>query len=389
MDALGQLTGGVAHDFNNLLTVVSGHIPTIKASVSADPGAMRALEAIERAANRGEALTRQLLTFSRRQTFNPTAFQLADRVEAFRAMLASSIGGAVTLVTTIGPEIWPVKVDANEFELALVNLALNARDAMPDGGTLTISTSRIDIDHEPKTDDDLKPGSYAVLALEDTGTGMPPEVAAKVFEPFFTTKQPGRGSGLGLSIVHGFAAQTGGSVQIISAPGEGTTVDLWLPRSECQVIKLDDKEQEPGRFRVRPSEARILVCDDDTDVLTLVATSLRDSGHTVWDADNPSDALEIFERERPIDLLLVDYAMPGMNGIGVINHARGSQPELKVLLMSGHADILHGGGGSGIPLLAKPFKLTELTGRIAALLSEREIPAAADKSRSQLIAASD
>jgi CheY-like chemotaxis protein len=271
---------------------------------------------------------------------------------------------------------------------AILNLALNARDAMPRGGTLRISAG-----NRGKEGVDapggLPPGHYIVVSVSDTGTGMDPEIRARAFEPFFTTKLPGRGSGLGLSIVHGFAAQSGGSVQIISAPGEGTTVDLWLPRSECQVIKLDDKEQEPGRLRVGPSDGRILVCDDDTDVLTLVATSLRDSGHTVWDADNPSGALEIFERERPIDLLLVDYAMPGMNGIGVINHARGRQPGLKVLLMSGHADILHAGGGSGIPLLAKPFKTKELTGRISALLSDREIPAAAHKSRSRLIAASD
>jgi signal transduction histidine kinase/CheY-like chemotaxis protein len=388
MEAIGQLTGGIAHDFNNLLTAVVGYLELAQSRISNDPRTAALLNASLRAAGRGAALTRHLLAFARRQHLDPRPVDISAAIDGAEKILRQTIGPEIRLVIGSEQGTYPAWADPNQLELAILNLALNARDAMPAGGTL-----RIGAGNRGKGSADasagLPPGNYVVVSVSDTGTGMDPEIRARAFEPFFTTKQPGRGSGLGLSIVHGFAAQSGGSVQIISAPGEGTTVDLWLPRSECLMIKLGDKEQEPGRFRARPSEARILVCDDDTDVLTFVATSLRDIGHTVWDADSPSDALEIFERERPLDLLLVDYAMPGMNGIGVINHVQSRQPGLKVLLMSGHADILHAGGASAIPLLAKPFKVAELTGRIAALLSEREIPAAADKYGSQLIAASN
>jgi signal transduction histidine kinase len=388
MEAIGQLTGGIAHDFNNLLTAVVGHLELAQSRASNDPRTAALLQAALRAAGRGAALTRHLLAFARRQHLDPRPVDISAAIDGAEKILRQTIGPEIRLVIGSEHGIYPAWADPNQLELAILNLALNARDAMPGGGTLRIGAENRGKERAVAPAD-LPPGDYVVVSVSDTGTGMDPEVRARAFEPFFTTKQPGRGSGLGLSIVHGFAAQSGGSVQIISAPGEGTTVGLWLPRSECQVIQLGDKEQDPERCRPRPDQARILVCDDDADVLTLVAASLRDSGHTVWDADDPSDAFEIFERERPIDLLLVDYSMPGMNGIGVINRARARQPGLKVLLMSGHADMLHAGGASGIPLLPKPFKLTELTGRIADLLSEREPPAAADKYGPQLIAASD
>lgn len=375
MEAIGLLTGGIAHDFNNLLTAVIGHLELAQSRISSDPRTAALLQAGLRAAERGAALTRHLLAFARRQHLDPRPTDISAAIDGAEKILRQTIGPEIRLVVGSEEGTYPAWADPNQLELAILNLALNARDAMPEGGTLRISAENRG---KEGTDGpaDLPPGHYVVVSVSDTGTGMDPEVRARAFEPFFTTKQPGRGSGLGLSIVHGFAAQSGGSIQIISAPGEGTTVDLWLPRSKRQVIKRGDKE--PERSQARSNEARILVCDDDTDVLTLVATSLRDSGHTVWDSDNPSDALEIFDRQRPIDLLLVDYAMPGMNGIGVIHHAQAREPGLKVLLMSGHADMLHAGGASGVPLLAKPFKLAELTGRIAELLSERETPAAAE-----------
>jgi CheY-like chemotaxis protein len=209
-------------------------------------------------------------------------------------------------------------------------------------------------------------GEYVVVSVSDTGNGMSEDVLARAFEPFFTTKEAGRGSGLGLSIVHGFAAQSGGSVQITSAVGSGTRVDLWLPQAEGEPDKGGDPERT--RFVTEPSHARILVCDDDADVLAFVAGFLRESGHTVWEAETPTLALEILEREGPIDLLLADYAMPEMNGVAVMDRAQASQRGLKVLLMSGHANILHAGNISGVPLLAKPFKVNELARRIREIL---------------------
>ena len=205
-----------------------------------------------------------------------------------------------------------------------------------------------------------------VISVTDTGIGMNKETLQRAFEPFFTTKEAGRGSGLGLSIVHGFAAQSGGLVEIASTPGEGTKVDLWLPRAESKTSQCVAPDPGPSLFE--PRHAKIVVCDDDSGVLTFVATVLRDNGHVVWEADTPSEALAIIEREQPLDLLLVDYAMPGMNGIAVIDRARACQRELNVILMSGHADVLRSGGASGIPLLAKPFKVAELRQRICEVL---------------------
>jgi CheY-like chemotaxis protein len=196
---------------------------------------------------------------------------------------------------------------------------------------------------------------------------MSEEILARAFEPFFTTKEAGRGSGLGLSIVHGFAAQSGGSIQIASCLGRGTRVDLWLPRAEGEVVECAG-EIEVDQPVAESGQARVLVCDDDLDVLAFVGTVLRESGYTVWEAGNPALALQIFERERPLDLLLVDYAMPDMNGVAVIDRAQNYQCALKVLLMSGHADLLHANGASGIPLLPKPFKVAELRRRVAEIL---------------------
>ena len=303
------------------------------------------------------------------------------------------IGGAEKILNqTIGPEIRLVIctranlhhawVDPNQLELAILNLALNARDAMRAGGTL-----RIDAENRGEIGNlssDISPGDYVVVSVSDTGTGMNEETLAHAFEPFFTTKEAGRGSGLGLSIVHGFAAQSGGSVQITTSPGQGTKVDLWLPRAKEGAVEF--VEVEPGPSGTEVIEGRILVCDDDADVLAFVASILRDSGFTVWETVNPRCALEILEREWPIDLLLVDYAMPQMNGFVVIEQARACQRGLRVMLMSGHADILHSGGAVGIPLLVKPFNAARLRQRIAGALAESPGGGGAGKSDSPLLA---
>jgi len=371
MEAVGQLTGGIAHDFNNLLTVVIGHLEMAQDRVSADPRTVASLQAALRAAERGAALTRHLLAFARRQHLDPRPVDIPEVLSAAERLLEQTIGPEIELVIRSGLDLHPAWIDPNQLELAILNLALNARDAMPAGGVLQISAENRqgDIGNLPA---ELQPDDYVVISVTDTGMGMNKETLQRAFEPFFTTKEAGRGSGLGLSIVHGFAAQSGGLVEIASTPGEGTKVDLWLPRAESKTSQC--VAPDPGPYTVEPSNAKILVCDDDSGVLTFVATVLRDNGHVVWEADTPSDALAIIEREQPLDLLLVDYAMPGMNGIAVIDRARACQRELNVILMSGHPDVLRSGGVSGIPLLAKPFKAAELRRRICEVMPVSAFP---------------
>jgi signal transduction histidine kinase/CheY-like chemotaxis protein len=365
MEAIGQLTGGIAHDFNNLLTVVVGNLEMAQNRVSADARAVVLLQAAHRAAERGAALTRHLLAFARRQHLDPKPVDIAGVLGAAEKLLKQTIGPAIELVIRSEPDLHPAWVDPNQLELAILNLALNARDAMRGGGVLQINAEnrRGGIGNLPP---DLQPNDYVVVSVTDTGVGMSKETLQRAFEPFFTTKEAGRGSGLGLSIVHGFAAQSGGSVEIASTPDEGTKVDLYLPRAKGKTLECGALDSGPSIME--PSQARILVCDDDSGVLSFVATVLRDNGHMVWEADAPSQALAIIERERPLDLLLVDYAMPEMNGTAVIDRARACQRELKVMLMSGHADVLRLGGVLGIPLLAKPFRVAELRRRISEVL---------------------
>jgi signal transduction histidine kinase len=364
MEAIGQLTGGIAHDFNNLLTAVIGHLEMAEAKICEDRGATALLQAALRAADRGAALTRHLLAFARRQHLEPMPVDAAAVVDSVAKMLRRTIGPDIRLAIRTEPGLPPAWVDPNQLELAILNLALNARDAMPDGGVLHVD-ARSEA-HSGGSPPDLELGDYVIISVSDTGTGMKAETLARVFEPFFTTKEAGRGSGLGLSIVHGFAAQSGGSVRITSSPGKGTQVDLWLPRAIGEAINY--AEWEPDHWRTPPGQARILVCDDDTDVRALVGLSLRDSGYAVWEAESPAHAFEILEREQPMDLLVVDYAMPEMNGLAVIDRALACHEGLKALLISGHAEILHAGVASRVPLLAKPFKVAELRRRIAETL---------------------
>jgi len=361
MEALGQLTGGIAHDFNNLLTVVIGHLELAQNRISSDARPAALLQVALRAAERGATLTRHLLAFARRQHLDPRPVDIPAVIGSVEKILKQTIGPDIRLIIGSAPDLHPAWADANQLELAILNLALNARDAMPSGGVLRIDTEN------RKGDSATQPAQeYVVVSVSDTGIVMSKETLERAFEPFFTTKEAGQGSGLGLSIVHGFAAQSGGSVRITSSPGQGTKVDLWLPRAQSEAFKCLDPE--PDQSVIESRRAKILVCDDDGGVLDFVGAVLRSDGYTVWEAETPDQALEIVERERPIDLLLVDYAMPEMNGIAVINRARDCQRGLKTLMMSGHADILHSSGMLGIPLLAKPFKVAELRKRIAEIM---------------------
>jgi signal transduction histidine kinase/ActR/RegA family two-component response regulator len=384
MEAIGQLTGGIAHDFNNLLTAVIGHLEMAEARVLGDSRTSGLVRAALRAADRGTTLTRHLLAFARRQHLEPRAVDTVAVVDGVEKMLRQTIGPDIRLVIKAAGDLPPAWVDPNQLELAILNLALNARDAMLVGGTLRIGveTGRAETGVSPS---DLSSGYYLIVSVSDTGTGMNPETLARAFEPFFTTKEAGRGSGLGLSIVHGFAAQSGGSVRITSSVDHGTTVDLWLPRAEGDAIRCSDPE--PEKSITKPSCSRILVCDDDPDVRAVVSVFLRDSGYTVWEAENPHLAFEILEREWPVDLLIADYAMPEMNGLAVIDRAQSYHHGLRALLMSGHADILHTNGVSGIPLLAKPFKVADLKRRIIEALQAQTPDVGVDKPQSHLLAA--
>ena len=373
MEAIGQLTGGIAHDFNNLLTAVIGHLEMAQDRLDGDLRTSRLLQAALRAADRGATLTRHLLAFARRQRLEPRVVDVAAVIRDLEDVLRQTMGPEIRLVTEAKRDLARAWVDPDQLELAILNLALNARDAMPSGGTLLIEAEN---QQAKSSDSEPHPvsGDYVVVSVSDTGVGMDTETLARAFEPFFTTKASGLGSGLGLSIVHGFAAQSGGSVQISSCLGRGTKVDLWLPRTNELLVKYAEYEQEP--CVAEPCEGRILVCDDDTDVRSVVGASLRESGYVVWEADKPTVALEILEKEKPLDLFVVDYAMPEMTGLTAIDRARASQDGLKVLLMSGHADILQAGRLAGIPLVAKPFKVADLKNQIAKLLRpfDKEMP---------------
>jgi signal transduction histidine kinase/CheY-like chemotaxis protein len=366
MEALGQLTGGIAHDFNNLLTAVIGNLELAQKRTGSDPHFARPLDAALSAAERGTTLIQDLLTFARRKSLHPSVVDVSALVDDVEKILRQTIGRSIRLVIGTAPDVWPAWVDRSQLELAILNLALNARDAMPDGGSLQIVCEN----RQSAADDaaDLAAGDYVTVSVSDTGTGMSETTLAQAFEPFFTTKEAGRGSGMGLSMVQGFVAQSGGTVQIASSLGEGTCVKLWLPRAEGRsTVRVS---VDSGEFVMEPHPARILVCDDDVAVLSLVGSLLRDRGHTVWEAPNPTLALQILERERPVDLLLVDYAMPEMNGRVVIERARVCQPGVKTLLMTGYVEALRNNGMLGTPVLPKPFKAAELNRLVAKILNE-------------------
>lgn len=365
MEALGQLTGGVAHDFNNLLMVVSGHIQTLKKTTSADPRAARAAEAIELATKRGAALTRQLLTFSRRQTFNPTLIDLDKHIAEFRNVLMSSIKEIAQLSTSIAPGIWPVKVDENELELALVNLTLNARDAMTYGGTLTLALENVTL--SPADTEARLTGDFVAIRMTDTGVGIAPDVLAKVFDPFFTTKGANKGTGLGLSQVDGFAHQSGGTVTIESTLGEGTTVTIYLPRASDDLREHSDPEREAGGI------GRVLVVEDNPDVSEASATMLSELGYEVLTASDAEMALREIDTLE-FDLVISDIMMPGKtDGLALARMLRATKPNIPVLLVTGYS---HAGAaaGSEFKVLSKPFHIAELSRTAARLIAEARQP---------------
>jgi PAS domain S-box-containing protein len=347
LDALGQLTGGVAHDFNNLLMVIGGSAQVLK-KYAGDEKSQRAVEAIESAARRGAALTSQLLTFARRQNVNPQTVHLSERIDAVREVLNMGVGGAIQLTTDVKDDLWPIKVDISEFETALINLTINARDAMPDGGAIKISAENVTLN------DDVSKGDFVVIRVSDNGAGIPPDIVQKVFDPFFTTKPVGKGTGLGLSQVHGFAYQAGGLVSLCSELGEGTTVTISLPRDSAAMVS--DKI-----FRTASSgSGTILLVEDNPDVATASAGLLEQLGYAVRWVSNAEAALAEIEAEA-IDLVFSDIVMPGkMDGLTLAQTIRGKYPRLPILLATGYSDTLRR-TSLGFQILRKPYEIHELS----------------------------
>ena len=361
MEAVGQLTGGIAHDFNNILAVILGNIELLRLYIPKDSPAYETTDAIMRAAMHGKDLTGHLLAFSRRRLLNPQPVDVNALVDSIVRLLGRTLGATIRITTEPAPEAGVAFVDPNALEAAVLNVALNARDAMPDGGSLTIRTSHVEVTRPPVTDDDLKPGVYAALALEDTGSGMPAEVVGRAFEPFFTTKTGGRGTGLGLSMVYGFAKQSGGSVTIDSREGRGTTVTLFLPVAGNDVLT-----PVLGAVSVRTTvhPRTILVVEDEGDVRTVVRRQLESMGHKVLVAEGATEALLLVQGPGAPDILLTDVVLgSGMNGIDLAAEARAARPHLAVIFMSGYTAVPEAQQkirDTGAPLLSKPFTTPQL-----------------------------
>ena len=354
LEAIAELTGGIAHDFNNMLMVVGGNAQLLRRHLDS-PRDRRAIEAIELAASRGETLTRQLLAFSRRQTLNPTVIDLRQRLAAVRDVLASSARGNIELTIDIPPGTWPVAVDVAELELALVNMVVNARDAMPAGGAISITAKNLKL----RADDtpDGVTGDFVAVSIADTGSGIVPEILSRVFEPFFTTKGREHGTGLGLSQVYGFTRQSGGSVTVASRPGDGTTITLYLPRSRGRVAKEPEvRTLEDG---ARNGET-ILLVEDNPEVQEVAASLLEQLGYRVRRTADAMSALGILAGGEAIDLVFSDIVMPGeLDGIGLARRIGGEYPAIRVLLSTGYADAASA-AGPGFPVLRKPYRLSAL-----------------------------
>jgi PAS domain S-box-containing protein len=371
MEAVGQLTGGIAHDFNNILMVILGNLELLRMRLPhADDPTTELIDETLRATRHGQDLTGDLLAFSRRRQLNPQPVAVNALVENIVRLLSRTLGASVRITTTASRDAGVAMVDPAALEAAILNVALNARDAMPDGGTLTIRTSKTDITQAPRTEDDLAIGKYAMLAIQDTGTGMPPDVVSRVFEPFFTTKTGGTGSGLGLSMVYGFAKQSGGLVTIASDVGRGTTVIIYLPLTRNKPVAATEDALPLNPPVVAHT---ILVVEDEAAVRSTVRRQLEMLGHKVLVADSAAAALPILKGEVAPDVLLTDVVLgSGMNGIDLAEAARVFKPGIPVIFMSGFTAVPEAQrriSESGAPLLTKPSTLSQLERAMNAVMS--------------------
>jgi len=370
LEAVGQLTSGVAHDFNNLLTVVLGNIVFLERGLreaGIDGKLAQRLVYMRVAAERGAKLTDQLLAFSRRQRLEPKALDLNEIVAGMRDLLQSTMGGSIRIDTRQDGDLWSALVDPTQLELAVLNLAINARDAMELGGNLVVSTANVTLG-APQALEEPPAGDYVSVCVSDNGSGMSDEVRRKVFEPFFTTKEVGKGSGLGLSQVLGFAKQSGGGVRIQSRIGTGTSVFIYLPRTQ---LRPAAEKMVPGDAMVRhPGGASILLVDDDNGVREVTAEMLRGLGYEVLEAGSGGAALDLLQREPKIDLMLIDFAMPGMSGADVARNVHTTKPAMPTLFITGYADHRALRGVSETHIIGKPFTPDELAYKVRAALAE-------------------
>ena len=347
MEAIGKLTGGIAHDFNNLLMIIGGSAQIFARLL--DPKLPRAIEAIQSAAKRGESLTRQLLTFSRHQHLSPTVVDLNASIKNTRTMIESSLRGNIVYNENIGDGVWPVKVDLAELELAIVNIAVNARDAMPNGGTFTLSVNDMTANQEIGDK-----GAFVAIAFSDTGTGIPPNLLSKMFDPFFTTKEVGKGTGLGLSQVYGFAHQAGGTVTADSKVGLGTTITVYLP--SCADEQITSKELSAAKTKTLHSQRQtVLVVDDSADVAEVTSSLFEHLGYETIYRDSAEAALKLLEAGTKIDLVFSDIVMPGtIDGVGLAREIRSRYPNLPVALTTGYSDAAKA-APADLRILRKPF----------------------------------
>jgi PAS domain S-box-containing protein len=358
MQALGTLAGGIAHDFNNLLTAILGSLELAGPKVADQPRVQRLIENARGAAERGASLTKRLLSFSRAHDLQARATDVNGLIAGMSDLFSRSLGGLVSVRTELEDGLPAAQVDPDQLELAVLNLCINARDAMPDGGAITVATRRLAIHGDPEIDD----GDYLGVSVADEGTGIPEEILRRVCEPFFTTKAVGQGTGLGLAMVFGLAQQSKGRLAIDSAVGRGTRVELALPFAAA-VPELAADERGPVPAAARP--ARILVVDDDPEVRHVTASFLSGFGYSETEAADGQAALGLIERDR-FDLVVADLAMPGMSGVELAAEIRERAPELPVLILTGHADAVQ--IPEGLPVLAKPFRSADLASRVSSLL---------------------
>ena len=372
IDTIGQLTGGVAHDFNNLLMAVLGSLELLKKRLSPeDARSHRLLDNAVQGAERGAALTQRLLAFARRQELKPETVDVLRLIAGMEDLLCRAIGPAVMLGKHLPADLPPVRVDANQLELAILNLAVNARDAMPLGGSLSIvGSEQLIAPGDANAPRELPPGAYVRLEVVDTGLGMDEATLARATEPFFTTKGPGKGTGLGLSMVQGLAVQSGGAMSVTSEPGRGTTIALWLPRADVTSVEAVVPERgatEQDAAAEGEPELTVLVVDDDLLVAAGTSAMLEDLGHRVVEASSGAQAIDALRRyEDGIHVVITDHAMPGMTGLELAQHIKQSHPGLPVILASGYADIDDLAEYGPLPRLAKPFRQGELAAAIAA-----------------------
>ena len=370
MEAIGRLAGGIAHDFNNLLTVILGHGEILRDHHGNEPSTVEGLREIQRAAERASGLTQQLLAFSRRQITVVRVVDLNDAVRQTERMLRRIIGEDVGLALKLALEALPVKIDPTHIDQLVLNLAVNARDAMPDGGTLTIETRRVDLDERDVSHrDGISAGPHVMLSVSDTGTGMDEATKARIFEPFFTTKEPGKGTGLGLSIVYGIVKQNGGEIVVHSEVGLGTTFQVMLPA----VASAPERAGTESAVATRsPANEMVVLVEDDAQVRHLTQAMLRRLGYMVVSCGSPEEAQQVLrERRGQVALLLTDIIMPGMRGTELAVIAKQSDPDIRVLFMSGYTEggvVDQGAIRADTPFLRKPFTAGDLENQVRAAL---------------------